>query len=80
MKFTESGKPKSSLRSTTSPTVRPKGRFELTMRNPSPAAATDVDTADRPLAGALNDLLAAAHLWLDALEPFDIEWELIWPM
>jgi hypothetical protein len=50
------------------------------MRNPSPAPATDIDTADRPLAGAPNDLLAAAHLWLDALEPFDIEWELIWPM
>jgi hypothetical protein len=50
------------------------------MSNPRPAPAPAIDIAQRPLDGALNDLLAAAQAWLAALKPFDIEWELIWPM
>ena len=47
------------------------------MRN-QPASASD--TADRTLDGVRKDHLAASHPWLDTLEPFVIEWELIWPM
>ena len=50
------------------------------MRTPPPASTSDTDTSDRAVSGALNDNLAAAHPWLDTLEPFAIEWELIWPM
>jgi hypothetical protein len=50
------------------------------MRNASAPPGPDIDTAERPIDKALNDLLAAAHPWLDALEPFYIEWGLIWPM
>jgi hypothetical protein len=50
------------------------------MRNPSPDPRPGIDTAERPIDRALNDLLSAAYPWLDALEPFYIDWELIWPM
>jgi hypothetical protein len=42
-------------------------------------ADTDMDTAkpgDRP--GL--DLVLLAYPWLKSLEPFYIEWELVWPM
>jgi hypothetical protein len=55
-------------------------KSELNMNNPSPAPASVIDIAERPLDGARNDLLAAAQAWLATLKPFDIEWELIWPM
>jgi hypothetical protein len=48
------------------------------MRNPPPAPAPD--TADRTLDRVRQDHLAAPDTWLDALKPFVIEWELIWPM
>jgi len=48
------------------------------MRNPLPAPAPD--TADRTLDRVRKDHLAAHHSWLETLEAFAIEWELIWPM
>jgi hypothetical protein len=50
------------------------------MRKPSPAPGPGIDNAELPIDRALDELLAAAYLWLDDLEPFYIEWELIWPM
>jgi hypothetical protein len=50
------------------------------MRTPLPASAPEKDPSYDAVGAALNDLLAADHSWLDALEPFAIEWELIWPM
>ena len=29
---------------------------------------------------ASKDRLTAPHAWIDTLEPFAIDWELIWPM
>lgn len=43
------------------------------MRSPLPAPAGD--TADRPSTDS-----HALENWLDTLEPFCIDWELIWPM
>jgi len=39
-----------------------------------------MDLADRRVTAPVNGLLAATQIWLDSLEPFVIEWELIWPM
>jgi hypothetical protein len=50
------------------------------VRNPQYDSASEIDTSDRAVGGAPNDQLAAEHLWLDTLEPFVIEWELIWSM
>ena len=50
------------------------------MKNASPARGPGIDADERPIDRALNDLLAVACPWLDALEPFYIDWELIWPM
>jgi len=48
------------------------------MRNPSHVPAPE--TADGPLDEARKDQLTATYTWFDALQPFAIEWELIWPM
>lgn len=48
------------------------------MKDPSPDPTPEINTVDPRLDQELNLLLAA--YWFDALEPFDIEWELIWPM
>ena len=50
------------------------------MITPPPASASEIDMSDRAVSAALNDNLAAAYPWLDTLEPFAVEWELIWPM
>jgi hypothetical protein len=50
------------------------------MRKTSPAPGPGIDSAELPIDRALDDLLAAAYRWLDDLEPFCIDWELIWPM
>jgi hypothetical protein len=52
--------------------------IRLNMRDPSPVPSTE--TADRPLDEARKDHLTAPYTWLDTLEPFAIDWELIWPM
>jgi hypothetical protein len=48
------------------------------MRNPSPAPAPD--TAERAFDRMRKYQLDTPHTWLDALEPFVIDWELVWPM
>jgi hypothetical protein len=48
------------------------------MRHPSPIPVPR--TADRPFDVARNGHLTAPYTWLDTLEPFAIDWELIWPM
>jgi len=48
------------------------------MRNPSPVPSAE--RADHPLDEARRDHLTAPYTWLDSLEPFAIDWELIWPM
>ena len=50
------------------------------MRSPLFVRAPNTDTVDCPLDGSQVELPAAVHAWLDSLEPFVIEWELIWPM
>ena len=50
------------------------------MRNPSQSPAPNSETTGYPFDAALNDLLTADYPWLDYLEPFQVEWELIWPM
>jgi hypothetical protein len=50
------------------------------MRNPLLARAPDTDTVECPLDGSQLELSVAVHAWLDSLEPFAIEWELIWLM
>ena len=50
------------------------------MRNRSQSLEPGIDRADFPFDAALNDLLTAEYPWLDYLEPFQVEWELIWPM
>jgi hypothetical protein len=37
------------------------------------------DTADPP-ADRETDALLLAHPWLESLEPYYVEWELVWPM
>jgi hypothetical protein len=48
------------------------------MKNPS--LAPSQETADRTPDEARKDQLTATYAWFDTLEPFAIEWELIWPM
>ena len=42
------------------------------MRNTSPAPGPGINTAERPIDRAVNDLLAATYPWLDTLERFDL--------
>jgi hypothetical protein len=47
------------------------------MKDLSPASTED--TADHPSNRSRKDR-HASQTWLDNLEPFAIDWELIWPM
>jgi hypothetical protein len=49
------------------------------MKDASPSPGADTDRADPPR-DRLPDAVVAANPWLEILEPYDIEWELIWPM
>jgi hypothetical protein len=51
----------------------------LVMRDPIPPAPDVPDIAGAAPDEELDSLLAC-HLWLDSLEPFYIDWELIWVM
>ncbi len=49
------------------------------MRDRIPPAPDVPDTIGATPDEELDSLLAC-HLWLDSLEPFNIDWELIWVM
>ena len=63
-----------------SPGMRSERKVPSNMRSTSPAPGPGVDTTECPIDRALNDPLGAEYAWLDAMEPFHINWELIWTM
>jgi hypothetical protein len=50
------------------------------MKNPPPATAPAAHVLDHHFDGTTNDFPTAARSWLETLQPFGIQWELVWPM
>jgi hypothetical protein len=50
------------------------------MKNPLPAMVPAADALDHHLDRRHNDFPTTARPWLETLQPFGIQWELVWPM